>query len=799
MAKTWTVTNLGISVLSEAQGTVIARWKFDTGSTTDHFQIWWYWYSSTQKKWIIANDGGTSISTGTYEGGYFQAIYTTPNDLTATHIKCWVRPFATKNSNGSYKWSSAGVYSGTIVSPRVTAAEKEKLAAPEAPQVSGELSGGYPVLDLECTAEWATKMEICRSVNNGKWAAVETVAKSTSTWKDKNAAAGNSYRYYARSVLSNGTKGPISEVVGPIAMKPLAPTSLTAKALTTTSVRLDWETAGKTGSWYEVQWSEDADAWKNNDTQAIRSERVDSYATTHHTVSGLETGKTWYFRVKVGNDAGEAWAAKGATRGVTLGTTPAAPTVYSSQASASSSDVLTLSWTHNCEDGSTQTAWQVNVSTGGATITLSGSDGSQSCELDLFGLSTVTNGSTVTWKVRTKGALDSWGPWSMQQTIQIWDPPTLGIALAGPGGSDLEPDESGYVVDSFPLGVSVVASSQPQGNAVLRWWAAISPTEDCLVTGHDGVDVWIRAGEEVWSAEVGADVDEVTISAADVTLVSGMTYEVRGGCVTEVGLVAEASPVIVTASLDGNLQQPYATFNFDTLSLTCTIWPWCYEAPEGDTPDIEDVLDGTLAEGVELSVWRVGDGGDVTLIGDGIANDGTQWVRDPHPTFGTCTYRIVATDLSTGAQTATDGTVDTPWGRVCIQWDEDWILVATDGVDGESPEGHRLDLPYNLRIRETSDPDVALKEYDGRDAPVAYHGTQLGQGGEWSLSLRKGRDIAELAALRELMRWRGDCYVRDPYGNGYWASVRVSSIDHDYDKDDESVSITVTRIEHEGA
>jgi hypothetical protein len=245
--------------------------------------------------------------------------------------------------------------------------------------------------------------------------------------------------------------------------------------------------------------------------------------------------------------------------------------------------------------------------------------------------------------------------------------------------------------------------------------------------------------------------------------------------------------------------EAYATFDFDVASLTCTIWPWCYAAPEGDSPDIEDVLDGELAEGVELSVWRVDAGGAVTLIGDGIANDGTQWVRDPHPTFGTCTYRIVATDLATGAQAATDGTVETPWARVCIQWDEDWLLVVTDGVDGERPEGHRLDLPYNLRIKETSDPDVVLREYDGRDAPVAYYGTQLGIGGDWTADLRKGIDEAERAALRELMRWRDDCYVRDPYGNGYWASVQVRSLDHDYDSEAEAVSITVTRVAHEGA
>ncbi len=798
MAKTWTVTNLGLSVLSEAQGTVIARWKFDTGSTTDHFQIWWYWYSSTQKKWIIANDGGTSVSTGTYEGGYFQAIYTTPNDTTATSIKCWVRPFATKNSKGAYKWASAGVYSPSITSPRVTAAEREKLAKPEPPSVSGEVSGGWPTLSLECTAQWATTMRIQRSVNGGTWTNVADVAKSTSTWKDKAAAAGSSYRYRVRSVLANGTQGNASDVVGPLDMRPSAPSSFSVAAVSTTAARINWTRTGRTGTWYEVQWSEDGSAWDNNDTQAIRSERVESASISVHTVSGLATGQAWFFRVKVGNDSGESWA-KGGVRSVTLGTTPSAPTAYSSQASASTSDTLTCAWTHNCEDGSAQTAWELRVGADGAAITLSGTDESQSCDVELYGIGAISNGSALTWKVRTKGALDEWSPWSIEQAVRIWDPPTLGIMLAGPDGGQLDPSDIGYVMEAFPLTVAVVASEQVDGNAVLRWWASIAPADDCLVTGRDGEDRWVRADEEVWSVELPASDESATVLATDVTLVAGMDYRVRGGCVTEAGIVAEASPVILTASMDGDLQQPYATFDFDVASLTCTIWPWCYAAPEGDSPDIEDVLDGELAEGVELSVWRVDAGGAVTLIGDGIANDGTQWVRDPHPTFGTCTYRIVATDLATGAQAATDGTVETPWARVCIQWDEDWLLVVTDGVDGERPEGHRLDLPYNLRIKETSDPDVVLREYDGRDAPVAYYGTQLGIGGDWTADLRKGIDEAERAALRELMRWRDDCYVRDPYGNGYWASVQVRSLDHDYDSEAEAVSITVTRVAHEGA
>ena len=81
-------------------------------------------------------------------------------------------------------------------------------------------------------------------------------------------------------------------------------------------------------------------------------------------------------------------------------------------------------------------------------------------------------------------------------------------------------------------------------------------------------------------------------------------------------------------------------------------------------------------------------------------------------------------------------------------------------------------LPYNVDITEKYDPDVSLIEYIGREHPVSYYGTQRGETATWSTDIDK-QDVETIYALRRLAAWRGDVYVREPSGTGYWAHVKV--------------------------
>ena len=122
---------------------------------------------------------------------------------------------------------------------------------------------------------------------------------------------------------------------------------------------------------------------------------------------------------------------------------------------------------------------------------------------------------------------------------------------------------------------------------------------------------------------------------------------------------------------------------------------------------------------------------------------------------------------------------------VIIQWDEKWTDV-TENPDGEIFDGSILELPANIKITDQNSNDVELVSYIGRERPVAYYGTQRGEGLTITCEFPK-EDESTLSLLRHLMIYRGDVYVREPSGLGYWANVTIS-----YNREYSSLKIPVT-------
>lgn len=180
---------------------------------------------------------------------------------------------------------------------------------------------------------------------------------------------------------------------------------------------------------------------------------------------------------------------------------------------------------------------------------------------------------------------------------------------------------------------------------------------------------------------------------------------------------------------------------------------------------------------ISLSVYRREANGTYVAIKEGIDNtyqssDDAITVRDPHPPFGECTYRIVSTNIQNGALGFNDMVAELDESSVVIQWDEVWRDTVENPND-ELFEGSILELPANIKISDQNSNDVDLVSYIGRERPVAYYGTQRGEGLTINCDFDK-EDTDTLAMVRSLMAYRGDVYVREPSGLGYWANVTVS-------------------------
>lgn len=198
---------------------------------------------------------------------------------------------------------------------------------------------------------------------------------------------------------------------------------------------------------------------------------------------------------------------------------------------------------------------------------------------------------------------------------------------------------------------------------------------------------------------------------------------------------------------------------------------------EGVTP-ITKYIVTKLVDGAILSVYRREYDGSFTEIAKNISNEDNLYVTDPHPSLDYARYRVVAKTSDTGAVSFDDiPAYETHEPAVVIQWADEWSQFQVDdegtGMVEPAWAGSMLKLPYNISISDNKDKDVTLAKYVGRNHPVSYYGTQLGETSTWNIEIPK-EDKETLYGIRRLSIYTGDVYVREPSGLGYWANIEVS-------------------------
>ena len=210
------------------------------------------------------------------------------------------------------------------------------------------------------------------------------------------------------------------------------------------------------------------------------------------------------------------------------------------------------------------------------------------------------------------------------------------------------------------------------------------------------------------------------------------------------------------------------------------------------TPYSRDLDTGALNSGLSLAIYRREFDGTFKEIASGLDSSVLTVVTDPHPALDYARYRIVATDNSTGAISYYDPP-GYPIGDnvpIIIQWDEEWTDFEVDQNTAVRAQpvwsGSMLKLWYNIDVSDNNTPEVSLVNYIGRTYPVSYYGTSIDSSSSWSTEI-PATDTETIYQLRRLAIWKGDCYVREPSGSGYWANVNVS-----FSKTHQELTIPVT-------
>lgn len=719
--------------------TIYATWKWDKNNT-DHYEV----------KWTYATGDGVAFIGNKSTTEDKQSTYSAPENATqvAFTVKAVSKTYKSNNKDVSY-WTS-----GWSTEERYYI----KDSPPSTPPV--------PTVTIE---EYNLTAELDNLAVNGKTIFFQVVKNDSSVFKTGSAtikashasyscpvSPGNEYKVRCRAER-DGLKSGWSDYSSNVNTVPAPPKQiLELKALSATSVYLSWSKVSNATS-YEIEYATKKSLFdSSSETKTMTVESV----VCHAEVTGLDSGEEWFFRVRAVNDKGNsAWTD---IKSIKVGKAPAAPTTWSSTTTVITGDPLTLYWVHNSEDGSSQTYAELELVIGGVRKTYpiqNSTDENEKDKISSYAVTTsgYTEGTKIQWRVRTRGILETFGDWSVQRTVDVYAPPTLELNVKNANGNSIE------TLDSLPFYVSGVAG--PTTQSPIGYHLSVVSNEIYETTDSIGNIKMVNRGEEVYSEYFDtSDHLLVELSAANISLENNISYTITCTVSMNSGLTAEASSTLIVSWVE-DTYWPNAEISYDEVTLSTSIRPYC----------VNDA--GNLISAVKLAVYRREFNGTFVEIGKGLRNTSRTFVTDPHPSLDFARYRVVATETDTGKVTYYD-VPGYPIGEksVIIQWDEEWSSFEASTEDAlEQPvwSGSLLKLPYNIDVSDNHSIDVELVEYIGRQHPVSYYGTQLGQSSTWNVAIEKS-DKETLYALRRLASWMGDVYVREPSGSGYWANISVS-------------------------
>lgn len=826
------ITHFGLQ--SNTDNTLFITWDWSK-SNTESYKVVWY-YATGDGIWFVGSDSNNTVDKVNPSASR-QSTYSIPSQ--AERVKVKIKPISTKSTkNGketskwTAEWSTEKKYEVKDLPPIPPS------SAPSVELNNLQLTAELNNLDTQALRATAIQFQIVKNDETTyKTSNAITITKGHASWTWK-VAAGHEYTVRCRSVR-NKINSEWTVYSDRIKAPPTAPSYIkTLRAASDTSVYIEWPKVNSADT-YDIEYATKEDDFANN-SDAVTP--ISDIKTLSYTKTGLEIGTQYFFRVRAANATGKSdWTS---VKSITLGDAPAAPTTWSSSTTVITGEPLKLYWVHNSKDGSRSTKAQIELTIGGNMSTIfktyddtDDEDEEEKTRFEEIDTKIYPEGTKIQWRVRTAGITGIYGEWSVERTVDIYAPPTQDLRITDVDNNDIE------VVETFPFDIRI--NALPETQTPIGYHIKITAEESYDTVDNIGNKKIINSGDEVYSKHFdgGSAYKQLTLSAADITLESGKEYKITSVVSMNSGLISEED-VNFTVSL---AEAPYtldAEIGIDEETLEAHIRPYCtagrvvlyrvivgegiyikqtgeeneldfvYGEPinvytttgelvyKGETSDGEtvrfcEVEENNVVENVTLAVYRREFDGSFVEIGSGLDSAKYTYVTDPHPALDYARYRIVATDNATGTISYYD-TPGEPVGEsgVVVQWDEQWrsFEVSADDIMEEPPwSGSMLKIPYNIDVTDSNKADIALIEYTGREHPVSYYGTQLGQSATWSMQIPKD-DKETLYALRRLARWMGDVYVREPSGSGYWATVSVG-ISQKHGDVTIPVTLNITRVE----
>ena len=587
------------------------------------------------------------------------------------------------------------------------------------------------------------------------------------TYFDTKAATDSVHRYTVNANMKSSTVWYGGYV-------PMVPSSFSGQAASLPGeVLLIWDYPWIQANRSELSWSKNPNAWESTDepsTYIVTNENAGKWR-----VSGLETGATWYFRVRLGREVNGvmSWGPYTDNIAIDLSAAPNVPVLSVSSGIITVNETVTASWSYESTDGTAQTYAEVREATvSGTTVTIGEliAKTETAQHIDIKG-SQWTVGTTHYIVVRVTSSSGKNSEWSDPVSITVADPITCEITDTSLVETTVTADDGGtrtvLSLTEMPF-TATIEGAGDTGTTTL----VIERSADYHMVRPDNAEVDGYKGETIALIRQEGE-DEISVGLNDL-----------------IGLLDDGAPYrMIAVTQDSFGQTASDVIEFEV--------HWTHQA-EVPTAVIEITEDGiakitptapdSAEEGDVCDIYRISTDGIELIVKDG--EYGETYV-DPYPAIGEngghrIVHRTINGDYITGENRPAWVDFGKHEGDIL---DVDYAIIDFGG--------DQVRIEYEMILDNTWEKDFQKTVYLGGAVK-----------GDWNENIQRSgnitaaipvEDMDVILALRRLSQHTGICHVRTQDGSSYAANVQVGDgLSHEKAGRVLEYTLTITGVDPEG-
>ena len=532
---------------------------------------------------------------------------------------------------------------------------------------------------------------------------------------------------------------------------PKAPTGVTATPTDkkgTIRTKWNWDWPGANGA--QISWSDHDDAW--NSTDEPETYEIPELRASMWLISGLETGKTWYVRVRLFIKNGDeyTYGPWSAIQSVDLSENPSVPSLVLSAGTITPDGSVNAYWAYSAEDGTSQIYAEIAdvTITGGVpdySNVIAHTVGAQSIELNAKDLGW-SAGQTHYLAVMVMSSAGKFSDdWSNMVPVTVAPALTCSITNTNLTSETITIGGESITVDALkalPLSVTVSGADEESTTEV-----AIERAGDYVMMRPDERR---RDGfaDETIASKVIKGAGTISIGAVDLVgmLDDGADYRIVATVRDNLGRSAEIEmPFIVDWTHQALM--PEGTVQVDDANYAALITP---KAPTG------------ASSSDRVDIYRLSNGYP-ELIFKG-AEFGKTYV-DPYPAIGPMGGHRLVFVTETGDYVTADNRV--AWKDYDAD-DYDQLDIPVNIIDFENG---RVEFEYDVDLSDTFEKDYTEVTYLNGSVQGNY-GNSVKRKTDIKTTIITD-DIDLIRVLSYFCDHPGPAHIRTKDGCSYWGNINV--------------------------